>query len=60
MQAPKEWQHYSQGSGHTTIILSDYNNLRHHEVAQTIGQHMASVTTYEQKGRLTACTGAWY
>ena len=23
----KEWQHYIQGSGHTTTILSDHNNL---------------------------------
>ena len=34
----KEWQHYIQGSGHATIILSDYNNLRHFKVPQTIGQ----------------------
>ena len=23
----KEWQHYIQGSGHTTTILSDHDNL---------------------------------
>ena len=33
----KEWQHYIQGSGHTTVILSDHNNLRHFKVPQTIG-----------------------
>ena len=33
----KEWQHYIQGSGHTTTILSDHDNLRHFKVPQTIG-----------------------
>jgi hypothetical protein len=27
VQALKEWRHYIQGSGHTTIVLSDHNNL---------------------------------
>jgi hypothetical protein len=27
VQASKEWRHYIQGSGHTTIVLSDHNNL---------------------------------
>ena len=34
----KEWWHHIQGSGHTTTILSDHNNLRHFKVPQTIGQ----------------------
>ena len=34
----KEWQHHIQGSGHTTTILSDHNNLRHFKVPQTIGR----------------------
>ena len=34
----KEWQHYIQGSGHTTTILSDHDNLHHFKVPQTIGQ----------------------
>jgi RNase H-like domain found in reverse transcriptase len=25
--ALKEWRHYIQGSGHTTIVLSDHDNL---------------------------------
>jgi RNase H-like domain found in reverse transcriptase len=35
--ALKKWRHYIQGSGHTTIILSDHDNLRHFKVPQTIG-----------------------
>ena len=46
VQALKEWQHYIQGSGHTTVILSDYDNLRHFKVPQTIGQQMARWTLY--------------
>ena len=34
----KEWRHYIQGSGHTTTILSDHDNLRHFKVPQTIGR----------------------
>ena len=34
----KEWRHYIKGSGHTTTILSDHDNLRHFQVPQTIGQ----------------------
>jgi RNase H-like domain found in reverse transcriptase len=37
VQALKEWRHYIQGSGHTTIVLSDHDNLRHFKVPQTIG-----------------------
>ena len=33
----KEWWHYIQGSGHTTTVLCDHNNLRHFKVPQTIG-----------------------
>ena len=36
VQALKEWQHYIQGSEHTTIILSDHNNLRQFKVPQTM------------------------
>jgi RNase H-like domain found in reverse transcriptase len=41
VQELKEWRHYIQGSGHTTIVLSDHDNLRHFKVPQTIGQRMA-------------------
>jgi RNase H-like domain found in reverse transcriptase len=37
VQALKEWRHYIQGSGHTTTILSDHDNLQHFKVPQTIG-----------------------
>jgi RNase H-like domain found in reverse transcriptase len=46
VQALKEWRHYIQGSGHTTIVLSDHDNLRHFKVPQTIGQRMARWTLY--------------
>ena len=42
----KEWWHYIQGSGHTTVILSDHDNLRHFKVPQTIGWWMARWTLY--------------
>ena len=37
VQALKEWWHYIQGSGHTMVILSDHDYLRHFKVPQTIG-----------------------
>jgi hypothetical protein len=46
VQALKEWRHYIQGSGHTTIVLSDHNNLQHFKVPQTIGRRMARWTLY--------------
>jgi RNase H-like domain found in reverse transcriptase/Reverse transcriptase (RNA-dependent DNA polymerase) len=39
--ALKEWRHYIQGSGHTTIVLFDHDILRHFKVPQTIGRWMA-------------------
>jgi RNase H-like domain found in reverse transcriptase len=39
--ALKEWRHYIQGSGHTTTVLSDHDNLQHFKVPQTIGRRMA-------------------
>jgi RNase H-like domain found in reverse transcriptase/Integrase zinc binding domain len=44
--ALKEWRHYIQGSGHTTIVLSDHDNLQHFKVPQTIGRWMAWWTLY--------------
>jgi RNase H-like domain found in reverse transcriptase/Reverse transcriptase (RNA-dependent DNA polymerase) len=41
VRALKEWRHYIQGSGHTTIILSNHDNLWHFKVPQTIGRWMA-------------------
>jgi RNase H-like domain found in reverse transcriptase len=45
-RALKEWRHYIQGSGHTTIVLSDHDNLQHFRVPQTIGRWMARWTLY--------------
>jgi hypothetical protein len=42
----KEWRHYIQGSGHTTIVLSDHDNLQHFKVLQTTGRQMARWTLY--------------
>jgi RNase H-like domain found in reverse transcriptase len=42
--ALKEWRHYIQGSGHTTIVLSDHDNLRHSKVPPKIGWQMAQWT----------------
>ena len=36
VHALKEWRHYIQGSGHTTTILSDHDNLHHFKVPQMI------------------------
>jgi RNase H-like domain found in reverse transcriptase len=44
--ALKKWRPYIQGSGHTTIVLSDHDNLRHFKVPQTIGWWMAQWTLY--------------
>jgi hypothetical protein len=44
--ALKEWRHYIQGSGHTTIVLYDHDNLQHFKVPQTIGQRMVRWTLY--------------
>jgi RNase H-like domain found in reverse transcriptase/Integrase zinc binding domain len=46
VRALKEWRHYIQKSGHTTIVLSDHDNLRHLKVPQTIGRWMARWTLY--------------
>src|ERR1700678_746531 len=46
VRALKEWRHYIQGSGHTTIVLSDHDNLRHFKVPQMIGRQMARWTLY--------------
>jgi Integrase zinc binding domain/RNase H-like domain found in reverse transcriptase len=46
VQALKEWRHYIQGSGHTTTVLSDHDNLQHFKVPQTIRWQMAWWTLY--------------
>ena len=32
----KEWRHYIQGSGHTTVVLSDHKNLTYFRTAQKL------------------------
>ena len=44
--ALKEWWHYIQGSGHTTVVLSNHDNLWHFKVLQTIGRQMTQWTLY--------------
>jgi RNase H-like domain found in reverse transcriptase len=46
VRALEEWRHHIQGSGHTTTVLSDHDNLRHFKVPQTIGRQMARWTLY--------------
>jgi RNase H-like domain found in reverse transcriptase len=46
VRALKEWRHYIQGSGHTTVVLSNHDNLWHFQVPQTIGRQMARWTLY--------------
>jgi hypothetical protein len=46
VRALKEWRHYIQGSGHTTIVLLDHDNPWHFKVPQTIGWQMAWWTLY--------------
>ena len=36
MRALKEWRHYIQGSGHTTVIFSDHKNLTYFRTTQKL------------------------
>ena len=36
IQALEEWQHYIQGSPHTTIVLSDHKNLTYYREAKKL------------------------
>jgi hypothetical protein len=36
IRALKEWRHYVQGSGHTTIIYSDHKNLTYFRTTQKL------------------------
>jgi RNase H-like domain found in reverse transcriptase len=36
IQVLKEWRHYIQGSGHTTIVYSDHKNLTYFRTAQKL------------------------
>jgi hypothetical protein len=36
LRALKEWQHYIQGSGHTTLVHTDHRNLTYFQKAQKL------------------------
>ena len=37
----EEWQHYIQGSPHTTIVLSDHKNLTYYREAKKLNRRQA-------------------
>ena len=39
IRALEAWRHYIQGSGHTTIILSDHQNLTSHKEAKKLNNN---------------------
>jgi RNase H-like domain found in reverse transcriptase/Reverse transcriptase (RNA-dependent DNA polymerase) len=41
VQALKEWRHYIQGSGHTTLIHTDHQNLTYFRKAQKLSDQQA-------------------
>src|SRR5271155_213788 len=41
IRALEEWQHYIQGSRHTTVIYSDHKNLTNFRTAQTQNRQQA-------------------
>jgi RNase H-like domain found in reverse transcriptase/Integrase zinc binding domain len=41
VQALKEWRHYIQGSGHTTLIHTDHQNLTYFQKAQKLSDWQA-------------------
>jgi RNase H-like domain found in reverse transcriptase/Integrase zinc binding domain len=46
IQALKEWRHYIQGSGHTTIVYSDHKNLSYLRTAQKLNDRQARWSLY--------------
>ena len=46
IRALKEWQHYIQGSGHTTVVLSDHKNLTNSRTAQKLNDRQARWSLY--------------
>ena len=44
--ALKEWRHYIQGSGHTTVIFSDHKNLTYFRTAQKLNDRQARWSLY--------------
>ena len=41
IRALEAWRHYIQGSGHTTVILSDHQNLTAHKEAKKLNRQQA-------------------
>jgi hypothetical protein len=46
IQALKEWRHYIQGSGHTTIVYSNHKNLTYFRTAQKLNDQQARWSLY--------------
>src|SRR5277367_1522755 len=46
VRALKEWRHYIQGSGHTTIVYSDHKNLTYFRTAQKLNDRQARWSLY--------------
>ena len=46
IQALEEWQHYIQGSPHTTIILFDHKNLNYYREAKKLNRRQARWSLY--------------
>jgi RNase H-like domain found in reverse transcriptase/Integrase zinc binding domain/Integrase core domain len=46
IQALKEWRHYIQGSGHTTIVYSNHNDLMYFQTAQKLNDWQARLSLY--------------
>jgi RNase H-like domain found in reverse transcriptase len=46
IQALKEWRHYIQGLGHTTIVYSDHKNLMYFRTAQKLNDRQAGWSLY--------------
>ena len=46
IQALKEWRHYIQRSGHTTVVFSDHKNLTYFRTAQKLNNRQARWLLY--------------
>ena len=46
IQSLKEWRHYIQGSGHTTVVFSDHKNLTYFRTAQKLNDRQARWLLY--------------
>ena len=46
IRALKEWRHYIQGSGHTTVIFSNHKNLTYFRTTQKLNDQQARWSLY--------------